>query len=778
MTPNPILEAALDYMRRGFCPVAVPPREKGPTKTGWPEEAQRITPETAHRYFQPENNLGLLMGVGKLFDVDCDCMTAVAGAKLLLPQTRFVYGRASKPRSHYLYVASGEVPRYAKYVDPADGETIVELRGEKKSGGLGLQSIVPPSVHRDTGEAIRLEVDADGTPSVVDGAAVSDTVARIAAAALLAKHWPDAGRHDRELALAGAYANAGMPEDAALEFILTAYQCVPTHDRYALTRVENSVRDTYSKHEMDAEHTAFKTLAEMVGKDVAAKALAWLGLKTPQFANRGTRSNQASSGLLALVDGRLDLFTAQDGRAYASYLRGDGIRDTSGIWTGEFQRYLTGMYFASSGETIAAERVKEVIAALEYEAFQNEHRNVHLRVGANESGDTVYYDIGDGCNIVEITADGWKMIAADAVDVRFRRPRGMVPNVLPANVAGARERFRGLVNVDTENDFALLLTWLVGCFRPNGPYPILGVSCVQGSGKSTLCRMLRLIADPNVASVRTPPKDERDLAVSGANSYVVCFDNVSHLPVWFADGLCRIATGSGFASRTLYANEDETVLQVCRPVILNGIEDFATRGDVVDRLVPVCLRPISEETRRTEAEIWREFEALRPGLLGWLFDAVVAGMRDLPSVKLGKAPRMADFAYFAVACEAALGVESGGFMNAYSAAKWTAESELLDNSLVAQAIIKTIRLGSTPTPWEERPQALLDRLGNEMSEQEVRAHRWPKTARGLTGELKRISPALLASEGIVVEFISARDGRVVSIKWAEGHRPDVAGQAF
>jgi hypothetical protein len=715
------------------------------------------------------------MACNKHFDVDCDSLTAVSAARLLLPPTGFIFGRASKPRSHYIYTASGAVPVYKKYVDPTDGETIVELRGAKKEGGCGFQTVAPPSVHRDTGEAIRMEVDADGVPAVVNGEELNAIVAQIAAAGLLAKHWPDSGRHDGELALAGALANGGMPEEDAVQFVLHTYQSVPNHDGYALTRVENSVRDTYHKHESEGEHTGFTKLTEAVGKDVAAKAMAWLGLNAPL---KKSRANGGGNRLLELVADKLDLFAAQDGRAYVSYLRDGGVRDTTGIWSGEFQRYLTGMYVESERDTISSVSVKEVVAALEYEAFRNEPRNVYLRIGASAGGERIYYDIGDGSNVVEIAADGWHVVQADTVEVRFRRPRGMVANVIPVSVAGARERFHSLVNTATADDFALLLEWIAGCFRPNGPYPILGISCVQGSGKSTLCRMLRLIVDPNVAAVRTPPKDERDLAISGANSYVVCFDNVSSLPAWFADGLCRIATGSGFASRTLYTNEDETVLEVCRPVVLNGIEDFATRGDVVDRLVPVSLQPITEEQRRPESDIWREFEALRPALLAWLFDAVVAGMRNLPSVKLAKAPRMADFAYFAVACETALGIESGAFLNAYTVAKRTAESELLDNSLVAQAIIKTIRLASTPSPWVERPQALLDRLSNEMNEQETRAQRWPRTARGLTGELKRITPALLASEGLIVEFSPAREGRVVEIRWADGHQPADVVAAF
>lgn len=282
---NRILDAALEYLRRGYCPVAVPPAQKGPNTAHWPEQAQQVTAENAHRYFQPENNIGLLLGHGGLFDVDCDWPTAVTAARLVLPPTGFVFGRSSKPASHYFYIAAGTLPVNAKYVDPTDGETIVEFRSVKKDGGLGLQTVVPPSTHRDTSEAVRLEVGANGVPATVDAEAVYALVAQIAGAGLLARHWPDANRHACCMALAGALANGGMSEDDALQFVLLCHQSVPDHNPNALAEVEHTVRDTYHKHEVDAEHTAFRTLGEMVGKEVAARALAWLGLSAPTNKN-------------------------------------------------------------------------------------------------------------------------------------------------------------------------------------------------------------------------------------------------------------------------------------------------------------------------------------------------------------------------------------------------------------------------------------------------------------------------------------------------------------
>jgi hypothetical protein len=119
-------------------------------------------------------------------------------------------------------------------------------------------------------------------------------------------------------------------------------------------------------------------------------------------------------------------------------------------------------------------------------------------------------------------------------------------------------------------------------------------------------------------------------------------ENVSGLPAWISDTLCRLATGGGFAVRQLYTDQDEVLFDAVRPVILNGIEDFVTRPDLADRAVFLTLEPIPEERRRPEGELWAAFEAERPRILGALLDAVVEGLKRLSETLLPKLPRMAD----------------------------------------------------------------------------------------------------------------------------------------
>ena len=89
--------------------------------------------------------------------------------------------------------------------------------------------------------------------------------------------------------------------------------------------------------------------------------------------------------------------------------------------------------------------------------------------------------------------------------------------------------------------------------------------------------------------------------IAATNGHVVAFDNLSRLPGDLSDNLAVLATGGGFAVRQLYTNREEVIFQAQRPIILNGIGQVATRGDLLDRAVVVTMPPIPDELRKDEA---------------------------------------------------------------------------------------------------------------------------------------------------------------------------------
>jgi hypothetical protein len=235
------------------------------------------------------------------------------------------------------------------------------------------------------------------------------------------------------------------------------------------------------------------------------------------------------------------------------------------------------------------------------------------------------------------------------------------------------------------------------------------------------------------------PRGEHDLIIAATNSWVVAFDNISRIQPWLSDALCRLSTGGGFSARELYTDSEEVLFDATRPMILNGITDVATRPDLLDRALIVTLPPIPEEQRKPEAELWEEFEKSRPSILGALFDAMSAALRNLPSTKLDCMPRMADFAQWASAAEGAFGWEPGAFMEAYGGNREKANETALEADPVAETVFELMK---NRDEWTGTATDLWKVLGTLADEEVKHSKAWPKAPNVLSGRMKRLAPAL------------------------------------
>jgi hypothetical protein len=80
----------------------------------------------------------------------------------------------------------------------------------------------------------------------------------------------------------------------------------------------------------------------------------------------------------------------------------------------------------------------------------------------------------------------------------------------------------------TDNHWPPVLGWMVGAYRPRGPYPVLRTKGEMGSAQSTQARVCRSFVDPNECPIRGAPASERDLMIAAENGWVCAFDNLSH----------------------------------------------------------------------------------------------------------------------------------------------------------------------------------------------------------------------------------------------------------
>src|SRR5215208_2504957 len=314
--------------------------------------------------------------------------------------------------------------------------------------------------------------------------------------------------------------------------------------------------------------------------------------------------------------------------------------------------------------------------------FEGHEEEVFTRVAGREG--MIYVDLCDASwRAAEISVDGWRVLSSADVPVRFVRARGMLSLPEPRSAPGALESLRGLLNLGDDDigkrNWRLILAWMAQAFVPSGPYPVLTLLGPQGSAKSTAQKILRNIIDASSVPLRSAPRDEHNLYIDARAGWVIALDNMSSLPGWLSDALCRLATGGGFSTRQLYTDQDQILFDAMRPVILNGIGDVITRPDLLDRALIINLPPIPKEARKLERTLEAEVEEAKSGILGALFTAVASGLASQDGVKLDGLPRMADFARWGAATEEALGGEAGTFMEAYAASQEEAVETALDS---------------------------------------------------------------------------------------------------
>jgi hypothetical protein len=320
-----------------------------------------------------------------------------------------------------------------------------------------------------------------------------------------------------------------------------------------------------------------------------------------------------------------------------------------------------------------------------YARFEAERRDVFLRVA--RVGSTVYVDLGDDTfRAVEVTASGWRVIADPAV-LFVRRP-GM--RALPEPVdGGSLDDFNTFFLTGSEDDLRLQVTFLVDTFlAPEGAArPMLVFGGPPGSAKTTMTRFSKELTDPQVGGVFSLPESPRDLVIAAQSNHVVALDNASTISNQMSDALSRLTAGGGLRTRKLYTDEDETIFDELRHVIVNSVGDVAKQNDLRDRALFVFTRRLKD--RRSDDELERSFHAAAPKLLGFLLDAVAMALANEGAVQVpaSELPRMAGFATRGAACAPALGWSPAQFLSAYRANIDCAAADYLDNDLVAHAII-------------------------------------------------------------------------------------------
>lgn len=481
--------------------------------------------------------------------------------------------------------------------------------------------------------------------------------------------------------------------------------------------------------------------------------------------DRRTKSKKALE-----VCEEVDLFHTPELKAYARFQQ-NGHFEVSGIRQVRFLNWLKKGYYQKHGEALGATPLEDTLGVLEAKAtYEGPCEAVHIRI-AHLNG-KIYFDLGDSAwTSVEIDANGWRIVQDSPV--RFVRPNGFLSMPRP-EVGGSIEDLMAFVNPDSDEDFVLIVAFVIAAFMDPGhsSFPVLVLQGEKGTAKSTTARVLTRLVDPRRADLRRIGKIE-DLAVSASKARILALDNVARLAPAISDLLCQFATGGALAKRELFTDEDEVVLEAKLPLILTGIEDIVAASDLADRSLFPRLRKISEVERKQEREFWGAFERTWPRLLGWVLDAVSAALRNWETTKPAASPRMADFFRWVLSAEETFGRYLGTFERAYRASRSEANQSAFESSALAMAVKSLLDANfgeSGEGVIDETPTDLRAQLLEKLPEAEQK--RFPDRSR-LRGELRKVA-SVLREFGIEIEN-AERTANRRSLRITKSAHPVVMG---
>ena len=472
-------------------------------------------------------------------------------------------------------------------------------------------------------------------------------------------------------------------------------------------------------------------------------------------------SNQGTEILQMIKEEGIEFFTDQMGEAYTLLTTRGGKKSIASIDSKKFEKWLQHFYFNKTGKLLGSDMIKKVSSFLSAKAdYESPQIELHNRI-AEKDGD-FWVDLR-GDKGVRIGQGSWEVV--DEMPILFRSYSHQKKQTPPSIENGDISRIFKYVRIKDKDEQGLFATWLVACFVPKIPHPILNVFGEKGAAKSSSMRATKEIIDPSRLPLLTLINQQQELVQQLSHHYAPFFDNVRKIKDWMSDLFCGAVTGTGTSKRRLYTDDDTVIYSFQRCIGFNGINNVANSSDLLDRSLQIQLSRIPKEERKTEEELRAEFAEDKPYILGGILNALAKARAIYPSVVLEEKPRMADFAKWGFAIAEATGFGGDNFLSSYSKNIDNQNEELIESDPVAQSMVSLMR---DRERWEGTPNELYKALGTEAQHIEIdisTMNSWPKAANALTRHLNEIKSNLL-DIGISfhrVNSINGRRGRLMVI---------------
>jgi hypothetical protein len=476
-------------------------------------------------------------------------------------------------------------------------------------------------------------------------------------------------------------------------------------------------------------------------------ALKFVSRSKSESSNNNSGGNNEETNLVEIArQNCIELFVDQYNVPYANIKINEHIEVLS--LNGKRFKNLLSRICYNHTKKISCEKIESITTILKADAeITGNIKHLDLRVGKIDDY-TFFYDLTNSkWSVIKITPSGWSIIDND-VPLMFKR-YSQQPQVNPSLLYNTDifDKFMDLVNVQDEDTKLLLKCYIISLFIPNIAKPILIIHGEQGSAKTTLQELIKILVDPSIVKTLAFPRNINELIQQLSHNYITYFDNISIIKEWISDVLCRAVKGSGFSKRQLYTDDDDIIFYFRRCIGLNGINIGATKPDLLDRSIIVLLERISKEKRKKDEEIWKKFNEIKSELLGYILDIIVKFLnfkKQQGSISLPNGfNRMADWEECAEIISRCMGYREGEFLSVYQKNINIQVDEAIAASPLSMAIVELI---DNKEEWIGTATDLSLEL-TEIAETKLKINiqrilSWPKSPNQLSRRLNEIKTNL------------------------------------
>lgn len=467
------------------------------------------------------------------------------------------------------------------------------------------------------------------------------------------------------------------------------------------------------------------------------------------------RQSQADQLVALITDDNCELFHDQFKEPYAHILVEDHWENHK-VKNKQFTQWLSRLLWKKTGKAANPTALQSALSVIKGKAcFECKQYNLDTRVVVRDS--VIWYDLAnDKWQAVKINDEGWAVVSNPPI--LFCRYTHQKPQVIPmpASIEDIQKSLNFL-NLAKSDYNTLLLVYLVSCFIPDISHPIPIVSGPQGSAKSTFARILSKLIDPSLTGVGGIPADQNEVIRQLSHHWCRIFDNVTSISATNSDLFCRAVTGETFSKRELYSDDDDVIFSFQHCIGLNGINNCGQKPDLLERSLAFRLEPISKQLRKSEANLWSNFEKEKPKIMGSIFTILSRAMKIRPNIELTELPRMADFTLWGCAITQAMELDQNKFLAAYNSNLNDQNEEAIQENPVALAILYFME---NQIEWKNTASELLGEL-NKVADNEklnIKDRSWPKSPGSLSRKINEVKTNLL-QKGISIDSYKGTHGK-------------------